>query len=546
MKRFLVILMVCAMLLASTSAFAYEYKGTDYTFTYEDFPIYEETETVTMMGVKHPIHGDWDKMVFINMMEEATGIHMDITTVPLDSYTEQINLAINTESYAEVMLGCMITNKQTVDWASQGILLPLDEYMSEELTPNLCAFLDMYPAVKGAVTAPDGHIYTLPQLNAAPIAYLSPFWVNNDWLEALGLKDEDLPTTIDGLLELARRMRDEDPNGNGEADEIPISIYAGGTTGFGGLDIWVGAFGLPYAQTYVDDEGKMQFGMLDTERMPAFLSFCKTLYDENLIPKDFLQMIQSDQSGLGAENRIGIAMQAIPMNIWPFTEGTNEERDAKAASYPMLPVLGSDMSDPMLPHTGYGIATGTFALTDECEKNGHVEAMMRWVDYLYSEEGSYLIHYGPEGIIYVNDDQGRRISQYFDDGRSPEEVRGGDITPDCGIAMPKYVRPDTEGRTTELQQIVRNEQAANKQAPYARLVKPALFFTEEETSELATIETDLDTFVSSVKAKFVTGELDLANYEEEVVKPLHDNFKVDRLLEIYQGAYDRYAASVGD
>lgn len=540
MKKLFALLLACAMLLAAFSAFAEcKYDLSQYVVTYEDFPLVEEPTTITMMGVKHPIHGEWADMVFFGMMENATGVHFDITTVPLDSYTEQINLAINTESYAEVMMGCMITNKQVVDWGSQGILLPLDEYMSEELTPNICAFLDMYPEVKGAVTAPDGHIYALPQLNSAPIAYLGSWWVNCEYLAALGLTDADLPTTTDGLLELARRIRDEDPNGNGEADEIAISAY----DGFGGLAMWTGAFGLPTYGNYADDEGKMQYGMLDAEKMTAWLSFIKTLYDENLIPKDFLTMNQSDQSALGAEKRIGIACQAIPGNIW-YCDGTSEEKDEYFAACPMLPVLGSDMSEPMLPHGGYGIQTGTFALTDYCKDAGHVETMMRWVDYLYSVEGSYLIHYGPEGIIYEEDADGNRVTIFPSDGRSTEEVRGGDLTPDCGIAMPKYVRPDTEGRSTEKQQIARCAQADAKEVPYKRLTMPALFFTEEETAELATLETDLDTFVKSVIAKFIVGELDIANYEAEVIDPLTKNFKIDRINEIYQAAYDRYASAI--
>lgn len=539
MKKLFALLLACSLLLCSFAMAESKYDLSQWYFDYEDFPLTEETETISMMGVKHPIHGEWSDMVFFGLMEEATGVHFDINTVPLDSYSEQINLAINTESYAEVMMGCMITNKQTVDWASQGILVALDEYISEELTPNLCAFLEQYPEVKGAVTAPDGHIYTLPQLNSSPIAYLSPFWVNSDWMEALGITDEDLPTTIDGLLDLARRMRDEDPNGNGEADEIPISLY----DGISSLkNIWIGAFGLPSTGVYTEDDGTVAYGMLDTEKMTAWLEFCKTLYDENLIPKDFLTMTQADQSGLGAEDKIGIAMQAIPSNIW-YHDGTSEEKDEWFSSCPMLPVLGSDLSEPMLPHSGYGIQTGTFALTDLCEQNGHVETMLRWVDYLYSEEGSYLIHYGPEGIIYEEDENGNRITLIPEDGRSTEEVRGGDVTPDCGIAMPKYVRPDTEGRSTELQQIVRCAQCDEKQVPYTRLTIPALFFTEDETAELATIETDLGTFVDSTLAKFIVGELDIADYESEIIEPLQNSFKVDRLLEIYQAAYDRYLES---
>ena len=200
----------------------------------------------------------------------------------------------------------------------------------------------------------------------------------------------------------------------------------------------------------------------------------------------------------------------------------------------------------MWPHTGTGIQTGTFALTDLCESNGHVEAMMRWVDYLYSEAGSLLIHYGPEGYAYEVTEDGLYRQIAPTDGRSYEERRGGSITPDCGIAMPKYVRPTTEGNWTDVLQQRRNQQTDEKLVPYLKLTMPQLFFLEDENTEIATLETDLDNFVKSVMAKFVTGELDLANYHAEVVEPLQSNFKIDRLLELYQGAYDRYTAALAD
>ena len=544
MKKLWAILLVVAMLLTSAAAVAEEVDLTPYYFTYEDFPIYTETETISLMGIKHPIHGDWDKLMFFQLMEQATGVHFDINTINLDGYQEAFNLAVNTESYAEVMLGCMLTNKQLVELGSQGVLIPLEDYITEELTPNLYAFLEEYPLVRGAITAPDGHIYALPQLNAAPIAYTGSIWVNNDWLEALGLTDADLPTDVEGLYDLLVRFRDEDPNGNGEADEIAWGL----TDGFDHLKgSIIGAFGLPSNEVYADDDGKMQYGMMQEEQMVNFLTYVKKLYDENLIPKDFLTYTQTDEAALGAENRAGMGYGAIPTNIWPFEGANADEVNEKASKYPMLPALKSESTEePMWPHTGTGIQTGTFALTDLCESNGHVEAMMRWVDYLYSEAGSLLIHYGPEGYAYEVTEDGLYRQIAPTDGRSYEERRGGSITPDCGIARPKYVRPTTEGNWTDVLQQRRNQQTDEKLVPYLKLTMPQLFFLEDENTEIATLETDLDNFVKSAMAKFVTGELDLANYHAEVVEPLQSNFKIDRLLELYQGAYDRYTAALAD
>ena len=542
MKKLWAILLVVAMLLTSAVAVAEEVDLTPYYFTYEDFPIYTDTETISLMGIKHPIHGDWDKLMFFQLMEQATGIHFDINTINLDGYQEAFNLAVNTESYAEVMLGCMLTNKQLVDLGSQGVLIPLDDYISEELTPNIVAFFDQYPNVKAAVTAPDGHIYALPQLNAAPIAYTGAMWVNNDWLEALGLTAADLPTDVDGLYDLLVRFRDEDPNGNGEKDEIALG-YANGFDEMNGSII--AAFGIPTYGVYVDDDGKMQYGMLQEENMKAFLSYAKKLYDEDLIPKDFLTYQMTDITALGAEDRVGIAYGAIPANTWYFPDGTDSEA---ASKFPLLPAQSSSLTNgqQVWPHSGTGIQTGTFALTDLCEANGHVEAMMRWVDFLYSEFGSLLIHYGPEGYAYKLNEKGERVEIPPTDGRSGEERRGGSITPDCGIAMPKYVRPETEGNIDSPMQHARIDQVDEKLVPYLRLTMPQLFYLEDEVTELVTLETDLSTFVESSMAKFVTGELNLDDYTTEVVDKLNNEFKMDRILEIYQGAYDRYTAALAD
>ena len=95
-------------------------------------------------------------------------------------------------------------------------------------------------------------------------------------------------------------------------------------------------------------------------------------------------------------------------------------------------------------------------------------------------------------------------------------------------------------------QHARIDQVDEKLVPYLRLTMPQLFYLEDEVTELATLETDLSTFVESSMAKFVTGELNLDDYTTEVVDKLNNEFKMDRILEIYQGAYDRYTAALAD
>ena len=44
--------------------------------------------------------------------------------------------------------------------------------------------------------------------------------MNSDWLETLGLEQ---PTTPEELRTVLEAFKTQDPNGNGKADEIPLS-----------------------------------------------------------------------------------------------------------------------------------------------------------------------------------------------------------------------------------------------------------------------------------------------------------------------------------
>lgn len=91
----------------------------------EGYPVVKEAITVTMMGQKAGIHGDWDKMEFFEIMRDMTGIDFEFDTPASEVLEEKKNLALNSGNYAEVLFGTNLTRDQQVKYGSQGILLPL-------------------------------------------------------------------------------------------------------------------------------------------------------------------------------------------------------------------------------------------------------------------------------------------------------------------------------------------------------------------------------------------------------------------------------------
>src|SRR5699024_7776392 len=62
-------------------------------------------------------------------------------------------------------------------------------------------------------------------------------WINEEWLDNLGM---DMPETTEEFYEYLKAVKEQDPNGNGKADEVPF----GGVT-IDGLIVWLkGSYGI--------------------------------------------------------------------------------------------------------------------------------------------------------------------------------------------------------------------------------------------------------------------------------------------------------------
>ena len=98
------------------------------------------------------------------------------------------------------------------------------EDLSKDLDklPNVKAFFKQKPDAKKLITDPDGHIYALPSSRGKSYSGSGQnMMINKAWLDKLGLQ---VPTTWDELENVLKAFKTQDPNGNGQADEIPMNI----------------------------------------------------------------------------------------------------------------------------------------------------------------------------------------------------------------------------------------------------------------------------------------------------------------------------------
>ncbi|GAB2540860.1 extracellular solute-binding protein [Gracilibacillus alcaliphilus] len=491
----------------------------------EGFPIVDEQITLSLMAPGTGI-AEWKDMPTLQEYAEQTNIDFEYITPPMSDFQTRLNLAFASGDTPDIIFAAgsdNLTPAMEVDYGRQGVLLPLEDLI-DEYAPNFKALMEENPEIRKSITTNDGHIYALPVINQHPTSAwpAGPLWYNGEWLETLGV--EELPQTTDELYELLVRFRDEDPNGNGEADEIPlIDVKMNSSRAW-----FLAAFGMKaWGIEAVGDEVRYA---PTSDNYLEYLTYMHQLYDENLLDPETFSHSDEQKKAKGQEDRLGL----FPDWFSFFTTGQPEE---EAINNPMFQPLTSDISPEIVLPGNPGINRGAFAITNN---NEHPEASIRWVDYLYSQEGRDFFDQGPEGYLWEMGEDGERefldIPEEFD---SSEDYRGS-LTPAYGIPVPMLVDL-VEGSPRSDFDLFIEAETQEKVDAYAETPYPLTYLTDEEQEIVNGIEVDLMSYVEQMEAKFITGVEPLSNWDAYV--STIESMNVDQYVEIHQEAYDRWASN---
>lgn len=326
---------------------------------------------------------DWTTNLFFQRMQEKTGVTFSFTQYSDEaawtSAKEGI-LAAGSEEMPDVLFKAMLTQEEQLAGYQNGTLIDLKPYL-EQYAPNLWALLQENPDWMEAITLPDGAIVALPTVNE--LQNNNAMWINKTWLETLGL---EMPTTAEGLTEVLRAFKTKDPNRNGKSDEVPLTF-----TGMWDLRFLGHAFGLVSNDYYVrmDEQGQVST-ILNTDENRAFLTWLHQLWEEGLIDDDGFSSVDATRKITESDAVItyGMFLSPTPMNMVPAT--------AMDDFTVLLPMVYDGKQ--MYRDFAGDLVSGTYAITSACEDPAK---LISWVDFLYTEEGCYLMQAGLEDVEYI-------------------------------------------------------------------------------------------------------------------------------------------------
>lgn len=359
-------------------------------------------------------NGNWDNPV-AKAITEATGVTLDVS-YPVASQgdaKEDVALMIANDEYPDMIYA----KGSATDLYQAGALIDMTDLI-EKYGPNI---KKMYGAEleKLKWSQDDPGIY---QLSYAGVNQKTLTTGGSCQIQWAALKENDYkyPKTLDEYEKMIKSYLAAHPKTEDGLDMIGITMSASDWH-------WMITLGNPAGliadaspdngQWIIDDEYNVHYKHVTDEEKEYFKWLCR-MYNEGILDPNFATQTDDDYIAKVASGRV----VAITDAEWHYSqcEATLVADGKVDQTYVGLPVtLREDQVEKALLYQGTTVGWG-IGITKSCEDP--VRAI-KFLDYLCSDEGQILYHWGIEGENYFLDDNGQPY-------RTDEEVAKAQSDPD--------------------------------------------------------------------------------------------------------------------
>ena len=452
---------------------------------------------------------------------------LDLEIIELDSATEQINNMIAEKKPPELLF---VNNYTHANWAghgNDGAFINLYEYLDQ--MPNVKAYVEdpANAAHVKAFTYSEGVMYALP-ISTDGAASVTTFLYRKDVFDANNLK---WPTNQEEFVQVLRDLKKIYP------DSQPfvmrwLTKNMQGAQAFGhlwgGIHLLKGHYGTYFT---LDEDGNYYLAQIGTA-YKEMAQFFHDLTAEGLMHGSSMtidnagweEAFASGKSFIGYDNVqrlpvLNAAGQALNPDFLmvageAFNFGTHaKETDVVSTSFPAAA-------------TSYGWMVGSTSGEET------INNVLKYVDWLYSEEGITMTNWGIEGESYVvNEDGTKSFKEGFLDAN-------GGLTA-TGLYQPEMSGyQDFETYMASCTPYLAESIAIGQKHLYNSPAQYYLTYNEEEQFVWDTYATTMYNYINGEWGKFVLGHRDFSEWDN-LLQELKDKYHYDEILKIHESALAR-------
>ncbi|MDF2651655.1 MAG: transporter substrate-binding protein [Paenibacillus sp.] len=304
-------------------------------------------------------------------------------------YTNKLNLLISSGETPDMFIASGI---DTAKYTSDKVLRPIEELVTPATMPNYFKYwiteieFKRYQSMEVTVRAP------IPFQKTPYISY----YIRQDWLDKLGLQ---IPNSYDEMINVMKAFVEKDPDGNGKNDTYGMTGSGSGTTIDRSFPEFIkngliGGFMLEGDQL-IDVGTDIRIGQaLDDFKKASQMK----LYDPNW----FLNKANQRDEKI-TQGRVGIAYSGSPEAAFDNHQNSYQKKTRESTGIasvdwqPFHPWAETGVFTQELP--GHAFVFGVRSSVDKVKRSIEI------LDWLASEEGYLLTHYGKEDVHYKKSGQ---------------------------------------------------------------------------------------------------------------------------------------------
>lgn len=481
---------------------------------------------------------DW---VMFQEMEKITNVHWEGELHPALNATETFSMMITSGEWPDVMANLdMVTKNGNFQSYQDEIIIELSDLVAE-YAPNIQAQIDADDDLLLNLTyegeSGENLLLNFPMINeiASPNQE-SGLQYRGDWLDELGL---DVPETIsefETVLEAFKTNYDSMYYIGNQPDALPIVNPLNVKANYDEIAQEGVAFPL-----YVKD-GEVRCGLLDDQLLDYFTT-ANEWYKAGYIDPEFYSGISQniDAETARVENgEFGSYLAGLSTYSMINETFAASGSDAYMVAGPHL--VNDNRDETHLSVTKNKLRNRCWTISTLCEEP---ELVTAWIDYLFSDEGYILYNYGVQGEHFEYNEAGEPVLTDFI-LKNPDELP---------TIMTEYVYTNNEASHVPGKLLIsKNLVGYDDETLAARdtwldsiggsdwVLSRAVTLNNEENEIYSGIFGDILTYFQEMNLSFVTGAKSLDEfdaYRDRLVE-----LGMDTVVELYQAAYDRYAARV--
>ncbi|WP_077609490.1 extracellular solute-binding protein [Clostridium sp. Marseille-P2415] len=499
---------------------------------------------LTALYISHPLTKSIDDMKWVQELEEQCNVTVEWEQIYTDWETVK-STRFASGSIPDLLFNATVDS----DYATyHGLFQDLTDLIEAD-APNIQSMFQEEPDTKVLAAAMDGQIFGIPKFQGKWPSTNTVMFINKEWLSKLGLRK---PTTFSELKTVLEAFKNEDPNGNGKADEIPLdyNAYGGNNAWFnsaysltnllGGLGIQLTDWGL---DSYFAEDGVVKSYAVD-DRYKLFMKYLADLYSEGLINPNAITNDYSAYQSLSRGNEQKDALVGVVFG-W-------EETDKFGASLytqyePLAPLaydIGCDAKTYDTrwrnDYTGLNISSNRVCMSAKCKNK---DAAMKFIDAFYDKTAGVESLFGgiSDGCIEKTGEDSYKILPPSDPDTDAGTWKWTNTFADNG---PMYIRRDIQ---IEMAQDMTNA-LKERDVYHDFLAKadqsdtyPQMFmkYTPDDLNTMAVAQANINNIIDNYWSLWLTGESDIDADWDSYVERVHAAGLTD-VLKIRQAAFDAY------